>query len=361
MNLLITTCEGFLTGATRSTSLLAKGLAQRGHRVFVGCPKDSLLQNLLEDSGADVIPMNFTSKIDFETIRKIRDVVRNENIDIVNAQSSTDRYLTIFSKMLFNLPAKVVHTRRQRSLSMGGAIQRSFYVRGTSKIVVVSNQLKAHFVDRGYPADHIHVIYNGISRDFFESADKTRVEELKAKFDICPEDRVVGCISRLKNQEQLVRAAKLLPSDVKLFFAGIEKGLFDQLVREIGLPNEIIYAGIAPIADVANYYGLLDVFVLPSTMDGFGLVLVEAMGMGVPVVATRSFGIIDVLDNGNNGLLFDDGDIEGLAANIKTLLFDEEIRSRNIEKGRTAAFEKFTIERTIENYEQFFENLISEG
>ncbi|MGC9315484.1 MAG: glycosyltransferase family 4 protein [bacterium] len=358
MKIMILTCEGFLTGATRSTSLLAKGLAEKGHRVIVGCPEGALLGEILKDSAAEVLPIAFRSKLDFNSITAIRDIVRREKIQIINAQSSTDRYLSIFAKKLYRLPVHVVHTRRQRSLSMGGAVQRKFYVRGTSKIVVVSDQLKAHFVENGYPAEHIQVIYNGLSRDFFAHADPARTEQLRGKFGIQPHDRVVGCISRLKNQEQLVRSAKFLPEDVKIFFAGIEKGHFDSLAREIPIKNQIIYAGVVPIDDVVNYYGLLDVFVLPSTMDGFGLVLVEAMGMGVPVVATRSFGIIDVLDNERNGLMFDDGDIEGLAERIQRIVSDDELRGRLVENGRKAALERFTIEKTVENYEGFFENLL---
>ncbi len=358
MKILILTCEGFLTGATRSTSLLAKGLAEKGHRVIVGCPDGALLGEILKDSSAEVFPIAFQSKLDFKSIAAIRDIARREGIQIINAQSSTDRYLSIFAKKLYHLPAHVIHTRRQRSLSMGGALQRKFYVRGTSKIVVVSDQLKTHFVESGYPADHIHVIYNGLSRDFFAQADLSRTEYFRDMFGIEQGDRVIGCISRLKNQEQLVRAAKFLPEDIKLFFAGIEKGFFDKLAREIHLKNQIIYAGVVPIDDVVNYYSLLDVFVLPSTMDGFGLVLVEAMGMGVPVVATRSFGIIDVLDNEGNGLMFDDGDIEGLAESIQRVLSDDELRGRLIENGLKAALERFTIEKTVENYEGFFESLI---
>ncbi len=358
MNLLLLTCEGFLTGATRSTSLLATGLVGRGHRVFIGCPPGSLLEGLVDGSGVTVVPMEFRNKIDFETMRKIRDLVRAEDIDVVNAQSSTDRYLSIFAKKLYKLPAHVVHTRRQRSLSMGGAIQRKFYVGGTSKIVLVSNQLKVHFVEKGYPQNHLHVIYNGFSRGFFDHADADRIDKLKQCYGIKPDDTVVGCISRLKNQEQLVRAGRFLPEDVKIFFAGIEPGLFDDLAEELNIRNEIIYAGMVPVDDVVNYYGLLDVFVLPSTMDGFGLVLVEAMGMGVPVVATRSFGIIDVLDDQRNGLWFEDGDVEGLADKIKLVLFDAEVRGKLIENGRRAAFERFTIEKTVDNYERFFRELI---
>mgnify|MGYP006295895249 CR=1 FL=1 len=361
MNLLFLTCEGGLTGNTRSTSYLARGLSDRGHNVFVGCPEESLLSELLANSDVRIIPISFRRKFHLPTMRKIRDLCRAENIQIINCQSSADRYNAIFAGWFYKLPAHVIHTRRQTPKSQGGAIQRAFYRRGTRSFVVVSEQLEETFVKRGYPGEHIKVIYNGIPAEFYESADDEVTRKLADQFGIAPNDRVVGSISRLKNQEQLVRAAKYLPPDIKLMFVGIERGIFDELAKELELENEIIYAGIVPPSEVVNYYRLFDLFVLPSTMDGFGLVLVEAMGLGVPVIGTRWEGIIDVLDGERNGLWFEDGDIRELAEKIRLVLSDEEICNRLVENGLKAARERFTVENTVDNYEEYFRSLIREG
>ena len=359
MNILFTTCEGALTGATQSTRYLADGLAKRGHSIFVGCPRDSLLFKMLENSPAKRIAMPFRGRFDMKTLRIIRDLVRANSIEIINAQSSTDRYNSIFANRLYKLGAKVVHTRRQRPLSMGGALQRAFYVRNTAKIVVVSDELKRTLVKKGYPADHIEVIYNGMSPDFFAHADPSKTKALRRRFGLADDEVVVGCISRLKNQEQLVRAARHLSPNITLFFVGIEKGIFDGLAKRLDLPNRIIYAGIVPREEVTDYYRLFDLFVLPSTMDGFGLVLVEAMGLGVPVIGTHSQGIVDVLDHERNGLWFEDGDIEGLAERIELILNDAVTRERLVANGYIAAREVFTLEKTIDNYEVFFRRLIA--
>ncbi|HHS49931.1 MAG TPA: glycosyltransferase family 1 protein [candidate division Zixibacteria bacterium] len=358
LKILFTTSEGTLTGATQSLFYLAEGLAQRGHSVIIACPHKSLLYGMLDGSQARRMAVEFKGKFDLASIRAIRDLIFSEKIDIINAQQSADRYISIFAKKLFKLPVKIVHTRRQRPLGSGGAVQRNFYVRNTDKIIVVSESLKRTFVESGYPPEHIEAIYNGMHPSFFARADNAKTAELRDKFTIDRGEVVVGCISRMKNQEQLVRAMQHLPSHYSLFFAGIEEGIFDELSRKLGLKNRIIYAGIIPREEVVDFYRLFDVFVLPSTMDGFGLVLVEAMGLGVPVVATRSQGIIDVLDGEKNGLWFEDGDIEQLAIKIKSVVEDEITRARLIENGLTAAHKKFTIEKTIDEYESFFESLI---
>lgn len=358
MNLLFTTYQGGLAGSTYSIAFLTEGLARKGHQVYLAGKEDSLLFDLLKDSPVHLIPMQFKSKVDMKTIRHMRDVVRTKNIDIINAQSSKDRYLTVFAKWLYDLDVKIIHTRRQKPESIGGWLQNTFYVKGTDKIVVISDELKRMFIKRGFPAGHLHVIYNGTPKSQYYEIKEEKVEQLRNTFGIQADDVVVGCVARMKKQEQLIRALPLLDEKVKVLFAGIDPGSLDEVIQRHHVKNEIIYAGHLPHADTLHLYKLMDVNVLPSTMDGFGLVLVEAMALGTPVVATRAGGIMDVVDDGVNGLLYEHEDIEGLADKIKAILYDAELRSKFIANGKKTALENFSIERTVNNYEEFFQSLL---
>ena len=189
MRILITTFQGGVAGATYSISYLAKGLAQRGHQVYLAGMQDSLLFQLLEDTDVKLIPMPFRSKIDRQTIRMLGDLIKQEGIEIVNAQSSKDRYLTIFSKWLYKLPVKIVHTRRQYPLSAGGKIHSNFYVWGTDKIIVVSEELKNVFISKGYPSNHLQVIYNGTPSEQYQNISQERMAELREIAD------AVECLS----------------------------------------------------------------------------------------------------------------------------------------------------------------------
>jgi glycosyltransferase involved in cell wall biosynthesis len=82
------------------------------------------------------------------------------------------------------------------------------------------------------------------------------------------------------------------------------------------------------------------------------------MALGVPVAATRAGGIPDVVRDGENGLLFEDGDIDAIAACINTLLNDKNKREQFIARGRKTALEEYSIENTISGYEQLFQELI---
>ncbi|WKN32040.1 glycosyltransferase family 4 protein [Porifericola rhodea] len=358
MRILLTTYQGGLAGSTHSIAFLAEGLANRGHQVYLAGKKDTRLFEKLKNTAVHLVPMRFKSKLDMQTVKAIKELVEAEKIEVINAQSSKDRYLAIFAKWKYKLDVKLVHTRRQRPESIGGWLQNSFYIKGTDKIVVVSDELKNIFIQKGFPAEHLHVIYNGTPAEQYQNIDEQRVQELRNELALSSNDTVIGCVARMKEQDQLVKALPHLDENIKVVFAGIPEGSLDHYIKRYKVKQKVIYAGKLSHRDTLHLYKLLNVNVLPSTMDGFGLVLVEAMAMGTPVVATRSGGIVDVVDDGINGLLFENNNIPDLSKKIKTVLFDDEVRQSFIKNGKVTAFEKFSLDKTIDNYEKFFYELL---
>ena len=351
-----------MAGSTYSITFLAKGLADKGHGVFVGIRKGMPIWDLMDHPGIMRIPMEIKGKLDFKNWREIRDTVINHKINVINAQSSHDRYTSIFSKIRYNLKVSIVHTRRQNPLSSGGLLQRKFYIKNTSKIVVISEGLKRIFVDKGYPEDHIKVIHNGIPKNRYDKWSEGRVEHYKRQLNIQPEDMVIGCISRFKEQPQLIEAiAQLNNPNIVLIFAGCAPSLIQPYLDKFSIRNKVHLLGKVPPEDVLNIYRILDINVLPSTMDGFGLVLIEAMAMRCPVIGTNFGGIPDVVQDGENGFLFENNNLEELQEKIALLLEDQALREKFIRNGITTAFEKFTMEKTIDGYEHFFSSLLTEN
>ncbi len=359
MNILLTTYQGYIEGSTNSIAFLARALAERGHSVYVGAGDKSYLFSLLSNEpSVKLIPMTFRGKLDLEGMRQIRDAVISYDIDIVNAQASLDRYTTILARWFYKLDVGLVHTRRQYPLSTSGPLQRAFYTMGTDRVVVISDELRRIFERKKYPSKHLHVIYNGTPKSRYPSIDPSEVGALRKKLQIEESEKIIGCISRRKKQEQLLAAMKKLGDQYTLLFAGIIPGSLDEIAKRIGIKNRIIYAGMVDSKEIFPYYKLCDVNVLASTSDGFGLVLVESMAMGTPVVGTRSGGILNVIDHEENGLLFDDNDIDGLSDCILRMLNDAQLRENCIRNGYRTAFERFSIEKTAENYERLFESII---
>lgn len=359
MKILITTQFGGVAGSTYSIFYLAKGLKEIGHHVIVGIPQNTLLENLCIKERIQVAHIPFAGKFDFSSMKIIRDIVKKERIDLINAQESKDRYNVIFSKLFFNLPVKIVLTRRQR-VADNNPIKRWLHVKYSDKIVVISEGLKNIVIRKGFPAGHLEVIYNGIPTDQY-LLEKEKIDRLRKKYNISPRDKVIGCVARPKLQNELVEAVKTLPSEYKILLVGISMDQFAKRFQECDISlmkDRIIFAGVVrEKSEVFHHFALMDVHVLPSRMDGFGLVTVEAMAMGVPVIGSNYGGIPDVIEHEKGGLIYENGDIDTLKNQILRMITNESDREKFISEGFRKALYQFSINNTISNYEKLFLNL----
>ncbi len=328
--------------------------------MWVGCPEDSLLWKLLKETTVSLLPTRITGKTDRKSIKQIAEFVRKHNVDIINAQSSRDRYITIFARWFYKLPCRLIHTRRQLTRSMGILGQSTFYERGTDRIVAVSEGVKQSLVDIGIKASHINVIYNGTPPEKYQAIDTQAVDKLRMRYQITENDIVIGSVSRLKEQVQLLRALHYLNHPVKVILVGIERqSAYESIIDSYTVPHKIYFTGSVSNSEVLNYYLLFRINVLASTIEGLSQALLEAMAMGVPVVATRMGGNVELIQHGENGLLFENNDTETLAQHLNTLIDDHELHQRLAQRGKVTALQDFSIERTLDCYEAFFHELIS--
>jgi glycosyltransferase involved in cell wall biosynthesis len=155
---------------------------------------------------------------------------------------------------------------------------------------------------------------------------------------------------------------QLLEREVVLILVGIDiNNEFQKIISTYTVNHKVIFTGNISSHEVLNYYKLLDIHILASTSEGLSQSLLESMALEVPVIATAAAGNLDLIQHGENGLLFKDEDILSLANCINQLIEDEDLRIKLIAAGKKTAYEDFSIHKTIDNYETFFENLISEN
>ncbi|MFT4833733.1 MAG: glycosyltransferase involved in cell wall biosynthesis [Marinoscillum sp.] len=361
MNILIITAQGDIAGSTYSVKYLALELSSMGHTIHVACPSQSILfQELGKFENIVLHPIPFSAYYDISSSRLLTKVCAEHSIQIICCQSGIDRTLAIAAKILWSCLANLVFVRRQRPRDEPW-LKRYFHVKYTSKIVLVSNGLKALFLDKVYPETHLHVIHNGLPPEDLdkESLKPEHIEHLKLRLGIGSE-LVLGCVSRLKHQEVIIKSLKYLDERLTILFVGIDEADLQEVILQECPKQKIIFTGLIPRTEVGKYYCLMDVFVLASKMDGFGLVLLEAMKNKVPVVASNFGGIPDVIQNGKNGFLFDNDKPEELAENIKIIISNNELRVRLISQGLITATEKFSIEQTAKNFQSLFESILEE-
>ena len=325
----------------------------------MGCRKESLLYQMLSETKVKLLPMEFKGKLDGNNMRQIRDAVHKYNIQLINAQSSYDRYTSIFARWRYKLPVKLVHTRRNYPKSIGGWLQNNFYVKGTDKIITISDEQKNSFIKMGIPASHLHVIYNGIPKERFELFHPEKASALRKKWALDPSHKIVGFVGREKGQHQLVEALQYLDKDITVAFVGINEDYIADTMKKTNPPQRIICTGGVTAQEVIQWYGLMDVNVLAS-YEGFGMVLIEAMGMGVPVIGTNATGIKNAVEDGVSGLLFEDKNPRDLADKITLIIEDRELREKLIRNGLERAHKTFSMESTVRAYEEFFEELVKD-
>lgn len=176
---------------------------------------------------------------------------------------------------------------------------------------------------------------------------------------------VVGCVGNLaehKGQAFLVRAfQKVLkeePNAILLIVGeGLSRPALEKLVQKFDLSGSVILIGYDSRAK--EIIAGLDLLVLPSWSETFGMVLLEAMLAGVPVVATRVGGIPEVIEHGLNGLLVEYGDEQGLASAILKVLKDETLQSRFIAEGKRIVQEQFSIKTQVRAIEKIYDEIFS--
>jgi len=231
------------------------------------------------------------------------------------------------------------------------------------QVVAVSEANRDDIVGRlGVKPDRVVVVPNGLDFEMFER--EADVTEFRKKHGVeGPLILFVGRITKHKGIQFLIEAA---PSILKEFpkarfmIIGEDYGYLGNLrrmVERLGIRDCVIFLSRLSQEEIVEAYKSADVFVLPSALEAFGLVLVEAMASGAPVVASNYGGIRCLVQDGANGLTFRTEDSVELADRVERILTDGALRTRIVENARVTVLGKFSIERTVNELEILYENL----
>jgi glycosyltransferase involved in cell wall biosynthesis len=236
----------------------------------------------------------------------------------------------------------------------------------THHMVAVSPAVERYLVDRiRVPRDKVTRIDNGVVEPPPIAAQT--LDRLRDRFGLIAGEPVIGTVCRLfdrhKKVSDLIRALRLVREDhpsARLLVVGDgqDREMLEDLAARLGVSNAVVFTGHLP--DPHPSYGLMDVFALASAYEAFGIVLVEAMFAGLPVVATRVGGIPDVVVDGETGLLVGPGQPEALAARLIELLRDPEGRRTLGEQGRRRARRHFSADRYVADVDALYQRLARE-
>ena len=296
------------------------------------------------------------------TVWGLRAIALRTRADLIHANSLYCGRFACWSARLAGIPS-VVHIRDVISFDR---IRRWFL--NPTMLIANSRGVKEHLVHYGFPRRKICVIHNGVDLEQFSVGDDNK-SQAKAVFGVQGKRVIViaAQLNPLKRHDLLLEAmASLLPAlpDLHLLVAGKELadtgGLTEKLhalASRLGVQENVSWLGYQE--DMKKVYLAADICVLPSDMESFGRVLIEAMSMQLPVIATRVGGIPDVVLEEETGLLVPPGDSAALAMAISRLLEDQACRLRLARAGRDRAVKCFSIHKNVEATQRLYDELMN--
>lgn len=239
-------------------------------------------------------------------------------------------------------------------------------VEKAGRILTCSEHSKRDIV-RIYGIDErkIEIIPLSVAHIYRPEPDKNKIESMKAKYGIIgPYILYLGNFKPHKNVKTIISAFhKIAPEfpELKLVLAGPKTHLYSELIaltQKLGLSERIIFTGKVSESDEPHLlYSGAEIFVIPSLYEGFGLPPAEAMACGVPVVASNTTSIPEVVKDA--GLLVDPQDADAIAVAIKRVLSDASLKRTLVEKGLKYA-QEYEEDRVAKMNYDFFKRVLNQ-
>ena len=253
------------------------------------------------------------------------------------------------------------------------------WLRFYERVICVSEDLRAECLRWGVRPERCVVIENAI--DLEEYRRQVSPQEAKRRLGLDEEALVVGNVGRLSPEKGLVELIEAVaqlqrppalgqpeapaarpefrPVHLVLVGDGPQRQELEHLARQYGLADRVHFAGYQ--ADPRPWYEAMDVFVSNSLREGLPNVLLEAMALGVPVLATRIAGVSRLVEPGVNGLLVEPGDQARLTAALTRMLADAELRRQLAEAGRKTVESRYSFPARMAKVAAVYEELLGRG
>lgn len=366
-------CHSTYGGSGVVASELGKLLAKRGHEVHfvtVGRPfRLATYQHniFVHEVAAFHHPLFEVPPYFLTQVNKTVEVLRCYQLDILHAHYAVPHSLGAhLARQIFGRHVPVITTLHGTDTSLVGAHQEfyeitSYGLEASDAVTVVSSFLAEQTRETFYYTKELPVLYNFVDTDLFTpdvAADRhlltPKGEALLVHLsNFRPLKRVQDVI------QVFHRVRQQRPARLVMIGDGPDMPAAQTLAQSLGVSKDILFLGqqdtIAPILAAS------DVMLFPSCCESFGLAALEALSCGVPVVATRSGGVPEVIEHGRVGFLTRVGDIEEMARLTLLLLNDRSLRQEMSARARSYVLRKFNADQWVVKYEQLYQSMLNKS
>jgi glycosyltransferase involved in cell wall biosynthesis len=342
---------------------LARGMRERGHDVFCVVRPRSRLARRLAAAGLPTLLLRLVDWYEPIAMTQLRRRLRDLRIEVLHTHTPRDHYVS--TVVTAGAGIRNVGTRHQLHAISLARLKRPLLRRLDALIAVSGAVRDAVLRSRIVFPERVLTIHNGI--DAVPVAPSG--DDLRRRAQVAATAPVVGYVGRLapeKGVETLLAAGRLLRdrgwSQLRIFIVGDDtRGRYGNRLRrraaELGLADSARFFGYVPDAD--RVCAAFDVQVVPSYAEPFGIVTLEAMVQGRPVIATDAGGSPEILRDGEEGFLVTPGSPEDLAARLECLLSDPALRRELGRRGRRRVAERFGIETMLRRTEEVYRRVVA--
>jgi len=359
----------FPGGVVNHIAYLAHNFIKWGHKVKIVAPCPKVGSRYFEEEVTPIgkpLPVPFAGAIARIPISpllpmQIDEILANEDFDILHLHEPFTPMICLSALLksnCINVGTFHAYHNKPRVYWLGKPIFRRWLHRLHGKITVSKPALE--YVSRHLPGDY-RIIPNGIDTQQFCLDAPQRKEFTDGKINIL----FVGRLEQRKGLGYLLNACAKIKNSLhnsRLIIVGpgtMLRHRYEKLVEDMGLTDNVAFVGFVPSDELPSYYRSADIFCAPATGgESFGIVLLEAMACGKPVVATNIQGYASVLANGEEGLLVPPRDEKSLANALLSLLNDKNLRLKMGAKGRTKA-EKYSWPNISRQVMDFYNSLLN--
>jgi len=346
-------------------------LNQVGYRMVCGYlhpPGDPGYEEIVrkaERYSAPLVSIPDRGPWDWRVITKLLAVCRRENVAIWHGHDYKTNALGLLLKQFW--PMRLVttahgwvhHTKRTPLYYRLDQLCLPRYER----VICVSEDLFEACLSFGVPASNCVLLENAIDAEEYRRAKS--IAEAKATLGFPTDSLLIGAVGRLapeKAFDVLMRSIRQLVDrgvDVRLVIVGEgdDRERLEGLVRELALQDRVRLSGWQ--SDVRSYFEAMDVFALSSLREGLPNVVLEAMALEVPVIATRIAGIPRLIQDGRNGFLVEPGDLVSLTRSLNGLLTNPGLRDLLRTAGRRTIETRYSFPVRMQRLKRIYDELLA--
>lgn len=284
--------------------------------------------------------------------------------DIVHSHLFPTQYWVALAKIISLSSVKIVTTEHttdniRKQLLFFRCFEKFIY-NIYSKIICISPETKDYLDPILFKADRnkTHVVYNGVNVNFFRGAKPYLLEDVLPNTILPKSAKIVLQVAAFrdsKDQDTLIKSFLYLPKNYVLLLVGdgYRKKKCEEIVHQLNLGDRVFFLGIRE--DVERLTKTADIIVLSSKWEGFGLVAVEAMAAGKPLIASNVPGLSGIIQGA--GVLFNVGDFKGLANDVVSIIENSVLYNELVEKSLKRAYE-YDISIMADEYSKIYYEII---